>query len=184
MGELTPEHVYAETCANIRATDEISFKLLGIVPLLSGATLVTFFLKGPVAVEKAPLIITLSLFAALITLGLFRWELRNIQTCSWLRRRAEALERSIVASAKTPQQPKPPLRIGKSEAEKWIYSITIVAWLLLPTVVPSLYICPRLLALHIAFATCILIVTLLSAFRPIRVTTPSFTSPTLSDTKP
>ena len=66
MGELTPEHVYAETCANIRATDEISFKLLGIVPLLSGATLVTFFLKGPVAVEKAPLIITLSLFAALI----------------------------------------------------------------------------------------------------------------------
>src|SRR6266487_1755543 len=146
MGEVTSEHVYAETCANIRATDEISFKLLGIVPLLSGATLVTFFLKGPVAVEKAPLIITLSLFAALITLGLFRWELRNIQTCSWLRSRAEALERSIVASAKTPQQPKPPLRI--------------------------------------AFAACILIVTLLSAFWPIRVTNPSFTSPTLSDTKP
>ena len=184
MAELTPEHVYAETCANIRATDEISFKLLGIVPLLSGATLVTFFLKEPFAVEKAPLIITLSLFAALITLGLFRWELRNIQTCSWQRRRSEALERSVVASAKTPQQPKPPLRIGKTEAEKWIYSITIVAWLLLPTVVPKLYICPRLLALHIAFAACILILTLLSAFRPVRVTNPSFTSPTLSDTKP
>jgi hypothetical protein len=36
---LTTERVYAETCANIRATDDISFKLLGIVPLLSGATL-------------------------------------------------------------------------------------------------------------------------------------------------
>src|SRR5439155_26019418 len=104
MGELTPEHVYAETCANIRATDEISFKLLCIVPLLSGATLVTFFLKGPVAFEKAPLIITLSLFDALITLVLFRWKLRNIQTSSCLRRRAAALERTIGASSKTPRQ--------------------------------------------------------------------------------
>ena len=49
-------------------TDEISFKLLGIVPLLSGATLLTFFLKEQVAAEKVSLVITLSLFAALITL--------------------------------------------------------------------------------------------------------------------
>ena len=83
---LTPERV-AETCTNICATDEISFKLLGIV--LSGATLLTFFLKEQVAAGKVSLVITLSLFAALITL-------RNIQTCSWLRRRAEALERSVV----------------------------------------------------------------------------------------
>ena len=45
-------------------TDEISFKLLGIVPLLS----LTSFLKEQVAAEKVSLVITLSLFAALITL--------------------------------------------------------------------------------------------------------------------
>ena len=48
----------------------------------------TFFLKEQVAAEKVSLAITLSLFAALITL-------RNIQTCSWLTRRAEALERAL-----------------------------------------------------------------------------------------
>ena len=166
---LSTERVYAETWANVRATDEISFKLLGIVPLLSGATLLTFFLKEQVAAEKAPLVITLSLFAALITLGLFRWELRNIQTCSWLRRRAEALERRVVASAEAPQQPKPPLRIGKTEAEKWIYAVTIIAWLLLPSVVAGLETRPRLLTLHVAVAACIVVLTLLSAFWPVRV---------------
>jgi hypothetical protein len=166
---LTTERVYAETCANIRATDDISFKLLGIVPLLSGATLLTFFLKEHVAAEKAPLVITLSLFAALITLGLFRWELRNIQTCSWLRRRAEALERCVVTSAVAPQQPQPPLSIGKTEAEKWIYSVTIIAWLVLPAVVSRLETWPRLLTLHIAVAACVVVLTLLSAFWPVRV---------------
>lgn len=166
---VTTERVYAETCANIRATDDISFKLLGIVPLLSGATLLTFFLKEPVTAEKAPLVITLSLFAALITLGLFRWELRNIQTCSWLRRRAETLERSVVAAVKAPPQPLPPLHIGKTEAEKWIYSVTIIAWLLLPLVVSRLETWPQLLTIHMAFAACIVILTLLSAFRPVRV---------------
>jgi hypothetical protein len=122
-----------------------------------------------VAAEKAPLVITLSLFAALITLGLFRWELRNIQTCSWLRRRAEAIERSIVASAKAPLQPRPPLRIGKTEAEKWIYSVTVMAWLLLPLVVSRLDTWPQLLMIHVACAAGIVSVTLLSAFWPVRV---------------
>ena len=54
-----------------------------------GRHMLTFFLKEQVAAEKVSLVITLSLFAALITL-------RNIQTCSWLTRRAEALERSVV----------------------------------------------------------------------------------------
>jgi len=31
---LLAEHVYRETCSNIRATDDISFKLMGVVPLL------------------------------------------------------------------------------------------------------------------------------------------------------
>jgi hypothetical protein len=184
MAELTPERVYIETCANIRATDDISFKLLGFVPFLSGATLMAFFLKEPFGPEKAPLIITLSIFAALITFGLFRWELRNIQTCSWLRLKAKALEKEIIASAKVPEQPNPPLRIGKTEAAKLIYSITIVAWLLLPTVVPQFHIHRPLLGLHITFAVCILIVTLLSAFWPIRVTSPQSNHPTPSVTKP
>ncbi len=43
---LSMDHLYAETCTNIRATDEIRFKLMGFVPLVSGAALSAFFSEG------------------------------------------------------------------------------------------------------------------------------------------
>ena len=82
---LSAERIYADTCNSIRTTDEISFKLMGFVPLVTGATILTFFLKKPIPPENTELVVALALVAALITLGLFRWELRNIQNCSWLR---------------------------------------------------------------------------------------------------
>jgi hypothetical protein len=167
---LLAEHVYRETCSNIRATDDISFKLMGIVPLLSGASFLTFFLKEKVPVEAGPVIVMLSLFAALVTLGLFRWELRNIQTCSWLKRRAEALENYVVTEARVPKQPKPPRGIGKTEAEKWIYSVTVVAWLSIPLMVSQLGAQPSwLISVYIVFAILIVVFTVLSALGDIRV---------------
>jgi len=177
---LSAEHVYSETCSSIRATDDISFKLMGIVPLLSGATLLTFFLKGELAADKAGVVVALSLFAALVTLGLFRWELRNIQTCSWLRERAEALERVVITAAGVTRQPSPPLifeftwiplgvRIGKTEAEKWIYSITILAWLCTPTVVSKFETQSWWLPIYISSAVLIALVTAFSALVSVRV---------------
>ena len=92
---------------------------------MSLANVLVFFLKEKPS-ANAPVV-----FCSLYTLrsllfGLFRWELRNIQTCSWLRRRAEALERTVVTTTGAPKQPLPPLPIGKTEAEKGIYSITIL----------------------------------------------------------
>jgi hypothetical protein len=140
---LSNERLYTEICSDIRATDEISFKLLGLVPIVSGAAFVTLFFREDLA-AKPPLLVTLALFAALITLGLFRWELRNIQRCEWLRRRAKALEKGLAVADTDPaqlaSQPEPPLGIGKTEAEKWIYSITILAWLSIPPVVLGRYI--------------------------------------------
>jgi hypothetical protein len=161
---LPAERVYAETCANIRATDDISFKLMGIVPLVSGATLLTFFLQGTVSPDKTPLMAALAVFAALITLGLFRWELRNIQNCSWLRRRSEALEQVVVTTVGIAKQPQPPMRIGKTEAEKFIYSATILAWLVMPPLVSSLVESPRLLQAYVVLAGLIAALTMLSAF--------------------
>jgi len=166
---LSAERFYAETCTSIRATDDISFKLMGFVPLVSGATLLTFFLKDPISQDKAALVVALTLFAALITLGLFRWELRNIQSCSWLKRRAEALESEIVTISGAPKQPQPPLKIGKTEAEKWIYSVTILAWLSIPSLVCPPDKSPWLLAVYVAAAILIATLTVLSALGPVRV---------------
>jgi hypothetical protein len=167
MSDLTHDRVYAEICSDIRATDDISFKLMGIVPLVSGASVLTFFLKESLS-NNHKLVAGFALFAALITLGLFRWELRNIQKCSWLRKRAEELESGALPGMKVLEGPKPPLRIGKTEAEKWIYSVTIVAWLFVPRLVSGLETLGELRTPYIAAAILIAGLTGLSAVLPTR----------------
>jgi hypothetical protein len=166
MSDLKAEHVYAQTCSDIRATDDISFKLMGVVPLVSGATLLTLFLKEPLSEKATTPVTAFALFAALITLGLFRWELRNIQNCKWLRDRAEALEGVAVGEVRG--RPEPPLKIGKTEAEKWIYSVTILAWLIVPPLVTSVTKTPWLRWAYATSAALIAITTAVSAFRPVR----------------
>ena len=131
------EKRYEEICTSIRTTDEISFKLLGLVPLLSGAAIVTVS-KGDL--DQAPLLWLVSIFGAVVTFGLFRWELRNIQNCKWLACRAAEMERNEfgVTSGQFSGRDEAPrlfgFRVGKTEAEKIIYIATILAWLALPCV--------------------------------------------------
>jgi hypothetical protein len=152
---LSPEdakQLYDQVCANIRATDEISFKLLSLVPLVSGGG-ITILLSTNTSLARLPLVVFVGVFGALVTFGLFRWELRNIQTCSRLIRLGASLERERFKLPSTGQfsgrrnEPAPPLyagslrvpaffrqEIGKRAAEKIIYPAVIVAWLLLPVV--------------------------------------------------
>ncbi|MBC8003204.1 MAG: hypothetical protein H7X97_11520 [Opitutaceae bacterium] len=130
------EKRYEEICTNIRATDEISFKLLGLVPLLSGAAIVTVS-KNDVS---QGLLWLVSIFGALITFGIFRWELRNIQTCKWLFSCAAEMERNEFGvtsgqfSGAKEGNKAPRLfgwRAGKTEAEWFIYVMTMLSWLAL-----------------------------------------------------
>lgn len=133
------EKRYAEICTSIRTTDEISFKLLGLVPLLSGTVMVVLLRAE---VKPTPLLLLLSLFGAVTTFGLYRWELRNIQTCEWLRARGAeiesiefGLEKGLFAGRSREQFTAPKflgLQIGKTRAEGIIYIATIIAWLVLP----------------------------------------------------
>jgi len=137
------EKRYSEICTSIRTTDDISFKLLGLVPLLSGAAIVAL-LKGDIA--PTPLLGFVSLFGAVVTFGFYRWELRNIQTCEWLRDRGAdieindfRLEKGLFAGRSQKEFPAPRLfgvSIGKTNAERIIYTTTIIAWLTLPWLNP------------------------------------------------
>ena len=130
------EKRYEEICTSIRTTDEISFKLLGLVPLLSGAAIMTVS-KNDV---NQVLLWLVSLFGTVVTLGLFRWELRNIQNCKWLASRAAEMEKDEfgVTSGQFSGRDEAPrlfgFRLGKTEAEKIIYIATILSWLALPWV--------------------------------------------------
>ena len=119
--------------AHIRTTDEISFRLLGLVPLVSIAGIAVTLLKGEP--KFSALLVLLSLFAGGITTMLWIWERRNIQTCLWLIARAAELEREVLGTSKAGQFfafPVAPDGKGKRYAETAVYGLTIAAWLLLP----------------------------------------------------
>ena len=143
--------IYKDICNNIRVTDDISFKLLGIVPIASGigSGALTVLEKSKLLDgHAASAVIGLSAFGALATLGLFRWELRNIQKCNWLISRAANFEAQILRHANLQfdgmarhehLQAKSinEIRIsslfqtpwGKTQAEKLIYLVAIGAWM-------------------------------------------------------
>lgn len=124
--------IYAEIYANIRETDQISFRLLGFIPLVSGsgAGLLTILLNNNL-LESFPLVL-LSVLGAVTTFGFYRWELRNIQTCSRLLKRAKLIEQAIGFGELSGREPAPRLwgyPIGKIQAERIIYAASIMAWL-------------------------------------------------------
>lgn len=169
VGQNKPElsiDFYKEICNNIRITDDISFKLLSIVPILAGigSTALVFLEKSGLLINYSSyVVISLSICGALITFGLFKWELRNIQKCNWLiecaedfelriqelpvierKRRLEEKEINVLRknriqfayyADKKPGTSKIIKRgWGKTESEKLIYSVAIAIWLVPITV--------------------------------------------------
>jgi hypothetical protein len=135
-GSWSPDtdKLYSEICAKIRATDEISFKLLGFVPLLSGSGIFLLLFKGG---ELKPLpLVMLCVAGATITAGLFLWERRNIKTCLLFRDAAAMLEEQFPRGWVKPytQLSKPSKKyrtwFRKTEAEIVIYTASMLVWLI------------------------------------------------------
>jgi len=148
--------IYKEICANIRTTDDISFKLLGIVPFgsgLSAGVLALFEKESLTMFFWPPIVLALSLLGAVVVFALLRWELRNSQKCNWLIDRAGQFERGVLSKGEHPGaeiqfdewsvQPKPRFKSlrnwpwGKTEAEEAIYCAAMAMWLA-PAVIAAL----------------------------------------------
>jgi hypothetical protein len=130
--EPSDDAKYQQIYEQVRAKDDISFKLLSLVPLISGAG-ISILVKTNI---DWGLKCFVSAFGATVTFSIFRWELRNIQWCDWLLERAQTID-------EVRMWPAPGLRIrpgwqvafGKTESEVVLYNAVIVAWLLLPGLV-------------------------------------------------
>jgi hypothetical protein len=161
---LSADKEYAEVCSQIKGTDEISFKLLGFVPLVTGASILSLFLRNEDV--SSPRIFLISIFSAAVTLGIFRWELRNVQICNWLRSRADRIIGTSI--------PGPPGGWGKTEAECLLYGATILAWLALPWIwsIQTLNSLPLVWVLTAAIVQLLLMVFMIEAIlhRPRRET--------------
>ena len=143
--------LYRDIIDNIKVTDDISFKLLGTVPLLSGigSGALSLLVKSGHGLNDGA-VLALSLVGCAITFGLYKWELRNIQRCSWFISRAAKIEQQLFRTDEVSQfygfgdakdlkaeklasieiKSFWKLRWGKTRAEKLIYSAAIAAWLI------------------------------------------------------
>jgi hypothetical protein len=134
--------LYGEILAAIRTTDDTSFKLLGFVPLVSGvANGGLSLLLGKDLLEPLPVVLLAALGASL-TYFLFRWEQRNVQTCSHLWKKLAFVERHLGFGDLAGRPDAPVIRgkrWGKTEAETWLYRMAGIAWL-----VPVLTVLTRL----------------------------------------
>jgi hypothetical protein len=141
--------VYQEICANIRETDQISFKLLSTIPLLSGAGagILTLLNESGIlddlgVLTSSAAVVGLALVGALIVHGIKRWEMRNIQKCNWLVDKASDIEKMSVDADGRPilqyygWKDQPKMGGGKTRAESLIYNVAIAAWIV-PVIVAA-----------------------------------------------
>ena len=154
ISTLDDKILYQEVCKKIKETDDISFKLLGLVPFVSGVGMVLLWTQAQNI--PGPALIFVGIFGALVTYFIYRWERRNIQVCEIFKSfaaemelRKQVMEMSDDLDMKPDgpynwlsNQGKPTLSggfskkgWGKTQAEMAIYGCTMLFWLLLPILV-------------------------------------------------
>jgi hypothetical protein len=85
--------VYQETCATHGTIADFRAKLLALLPIASSAGI--FVLFGQFTGDDRKLLAPIGLFGLAVTFGLFMYELRGIEDCTALRRRAWNMEQRL-----------------------------------------------------------------------------------------
>jgi hypothetical protein len=135
---------YGEICKSHAGITDFRAKLLSLLPIASGA--------GLILVGKnmdRPLLTPIGLYGVAVTLGLFWYELRGIQTCKRLREQATQLENALEVPAGMAQyRDRPTAALGGwvgAEGASWtVYTAVVLGWVYLAglgaswwTVVPA-----------------------------------------------
>jgi hypothetical protein len=137
--------LYRACCEGARATDEISLKLLAALPVVTGVGVGLVLPEGSASGAESARAVFVGLFGLLASFAIYRWELRNVQTCSWYLERATQIEERYLippggARIDPPhRRPAPPSLvlagrripaggIGKRRAENLLYVTVMCAW--------------------------------------------------------
>lgn len=87
---ISPDQIYQQICDSYRAIDDFRAKLLGFLPLVSG-TGIFLLLNNPSDALKG-VMGPIGAFGALITLGLFAYEIYGAEKCTTLIQAGKRLE--------------------------------------------------------------------------------------------
>ena len=122
--------LYQEVSTSYHGIDDFRGKLLGLLPLASGAG-IFLLLRNDITNESEHLL-AVGLFGAVVTLGLFVYELRGLQRCQKLIDLGRSMEAGLEGAVSGPftQYPAPLVGVvGAGTASFLIYSAVIAAWL-------------------------------------------------------
>jgi len=132
--QLKSEQLYQQICDSYRAIDDFRTKLLGLLPLVSGGGMF-LLLSDPLPKEFMGPIGT---FGAVITLGLFTYEIYGIEKCTALIKAGQDLESASKFEGQFLSRPTGILRrtgflsrISEPFAAGIIYPAVLAAWLYL-----------------------------------------------------
>src|SRR2546430_15261060 len=92
--------IYTQALATMRATDDISLRLLAAVPFVSGIG-ISLLVRQPSDTFPATVRFFVSFFAAVVTFAIYRWERRNMSHCRHLRNWAACVERTYLRELST-----------------------------------------------------------------------------------
>jgi len=87
--------VYKQLCGSYRAIDEFRTKLLGFLPLATGAGIFLLLADKKVMSSSQDYLWAIGAFGFIVTLGLFCFELHGIKKCTHLLKHGEKLEESL-----------------------------------------------------------------------------------------
>lgn len=144
MNEIKSENlktVYHRICESHDNIADFRAKLLALLPIASGAGI--FFLMGNRSLSEQAFshLFPIGIFGALITLGLFFYELRGIQKCRGLINSARKLEKALLPDSlwrygafHSRQKAALGGLVGAVGAALIIYPAVIAAWIYLTTV--------------------------------------------------
>src|SRR6266511_1207172 len=92
--------IYVQALTSMRATDDISLRLLAAVPFVSGIGIALLARQPSDAFPATPRFFV-SIFAAIVTLAIYRWERRNMSHCRRLRTWAAQVEYAYLSGLST-----------------------------------------------------------------------------------
>ena len=131
--------IYQELCNSYRAIDDLRTKLLGILPVVSGAGVLLLFndaLSDTAKLEfLKQFLLPIGAFGFVITLGLFSYELHGIKKCGHLIHVGRQLERLLGIEGQFTNRPgrvellTPSLYVNEPVAARIIYSAVLAAWI-------------------------------------------------------
>lgn len=130
--------IYQELCNSYRAIDDLRTKLLGILPVVSGAGVLLLFndaLSDTAKLEfLKQFLLPIGAFGFVITLGLFSYELHGIKKCGHLIHVGRQLERLLGIEGQFANRPGrvelliPSLYVNEPVTARIIYSAVLAAW--------------------------------------------------------